>query len=271
MPAEYMGLNGLCQGYFCYRCGKTCNMVGSGHGEGNCEPNPRLVLALRRLNSGEPMAAFDQGGGCPCGLQKECTPDCSLYKTNCTHDWVYDGTGGGHRGEYVHKCSKCGKDDWFAKPEPRVVSVPANSIPQHANLGSKLAATLDELESDKIKSVADKENADLEKIRKERAALEVLRDETINQITNSIESGKVPRIVVKSYEKRQWILDAVKGNAAHQAVWENLKSWARTNALVIRVIEEHDGGGMESWISITVDPVRPGTRDSRGHSWENKE
>lgn len=196
------------------------------------------------------MAAYDQGGGCPCGLQKECTSDCSLYQNYCTHDWVYDGTGGGHRGEYDHKCNKCGKTDWFAKP----------MYSTKQSLGAKLSATIDELESAKIKSLADKSTADLEKIRKERAALESLRDETINQITSSIESGKVPRIVVKSYEKQQWIRSAVKGDAPHQAVWENLKSWARTNALVVRVIEEHDGVGIESWISITVDPVRPGTR-----------
>lgn len=174
------------------------------------------------------MAAFDQGGGCPCGLHKECIPGCN-YKNHAT--------------------------PLILQEHFRV-----NSITQKPSLGVKLSATIDELESAKIKSLADKSTADLEKIRKERAALEVLRDETIKQLTDSIESGKVPRIIVKSYEKRQWIRSAVKGDAPHQAVWENLKSWARTNALVIRVIEEHDGGGMESWISITVDPVRPGTR-----------
>lgn len=25
------------------------------------------------------MAKYDQGGGCPCGLQKECDPDCEHY------------------------------------------------------------------------------------------------------------------------------------------------------------------------------------------------
>ena len=30
------------------------------------------------------------------------------------HDWVYDGHGGGHRGEYDHTCADCGATDWFA-------------------------------------------------------------------------------------------------------------------------------------------------------------
>ena len=51
MPAEHYGPNGeLRQGYFCYRCGKSCNMVGTGHGEGKCEPNPELVNQLIKAN-----------------------------------------------------------------------------------------------------------------------------------------------------------------------------------------------------------------------------
>lgn len=51
MPAEYLNENGgLMQGWFCLRCGKTTNMVGSGHGPGKCEPNPELVEKLRKAN-----------------------------------------------------------------------------------------------------------------------------------------------------------------------------------------------------------------------------
>jgi len=50
MPAEHMTPRGLAQGYFCYTCGKGCNMVGSGHGPGKCEPNPTYVAELRELN-----------------------------------------------------------------------------------------------------------------------------------------------------------------------------------------------------------------------------
>ena len=51
MPAEYNLPNGgLAQGYFCYNCGKTCNMYGTGHGPGKCEPNPEYVKALIKAN-----------------------------------------------------------------------------------------------------------------------------------------------------------------------------------------------------------------------------
>jgi len=34
----------------------------------------------------------------------------------CVHKWKYDGHGGGHQGQYVHKCTKCGASDWFSEP-----------------------------------------------------------------------------------------------------------------------------------------------------------
>ena len=42
--------NKLSQGYFCTRCGEVTNMVGTGHGEGKCTPNLKLVEQLIKLN-----------------------------------------------------------------------------------------------------------------------------------------------------------------------------------------------------------------------------
>lgn len=50
MPAEYNTPKGLAQGYFCYNCGQSCNMYGTGHGPGKCEPNPEYVKVLKELN-----------------------------------------------------------------------------------------------------------------------------------------------------------------------------------------------------------------------------
>lgn len=33
----------------------------------------------------------------------------------CEHNWKYDGLGGGHNGQYYHKCSKCHERDWFGR------------------------------------------------------------------------------------------------------------------------------------------------------------
>lgn len=34
------------------------------------------------------MAKYDHGGGCPCGLYKECQPDCREYKESLTSDFT---------------------------------------------------------------------------------------------------------------------------------------------------------------------------------------
>ncbi len=51
MTPEYRNPDGtLSQGYFCPICGKTSNMVGTGHGLGACRPNPELVAKLVEAN-----------------------------------------------------------------------------------------------------------------------------------------------------------------------------------------------------------------------------
>jgi hypothetical protein len=47
---EHMRPEGLSQGYYCFRCGQSCNMYAIGHGDGKCEPNPELVKELMELN-----------------------------------------------------------------------------------------------------------------------------------------------------------------------------------------------------------------------------
>jgi hypothetical protein len=52
MPAEHLRPDGkLYQGYYCTRCGAAgVNMLGTGHGEARCEPDPELVRALLFVN-----------------------------------------------------------------------------------------------------------------------------------------------------------------------------------------------------------------------------
>lgn len=184
---EHIRPNGLAHGYFCYTCGQSCNMVGTGHGEGKCVPNPDLVKTLIYLNRGD-------------------------------------------------------------------TNMPTET------LGQKLAATLDELEKAKIEGLEKQANADREKIRKERLSLTRLKEDTIANLTASIVEGKVPLIKIKDYDRRKWVQEAVKGKAAHQDIWNELTAWARSNALHIKIEDAHDGVGIESWINLTVVPVRPGYR-----------
>lgn len=128
------------------------------------------------------------------------------------------------------------------------------------SLGSKLAETLDALEAANLKTLEEKANADIEKIKQERDKLVRMVDGFRSQIETAITNGRVPLIKEKDYEKKNWIRSAVAKKAKHQDVWDNFGSWARTNAIYIVVKEAHDGIGIEDWVNITVEPVRKGYR-----------
>lgn len=127
-------------------------------------------------------------------------------------------------------------------------------------LGEKLAKTVDELEAAKIKALEEKAAADLAKIRKERQELFNFVDDFRQYLIDTITAEKVPAKKVTNYDRQRWIREAVKGTAAHQDIWNGLRNWAREQALVIIAREDHDGMGMDSWITLTADAVRPGTR-----------
>lgn len=127
-------------------------------------------------------------------------------------------------------------------------------------LGEKLAKTVDELEAAKIKKLEEQAAADLAKVRKERQELHNFVEDFRQYLIDTITADKVPAQKVKNYERQQWIRDAVKGTAKHQDIWNGLRNWAREQALTVIAREEHDGMGMESWITLTADAVRPGTR-----------
>ncbi len=70
------------------------------------------------------MAKYDHGGGCPCGLYKECEPGCREYKESLTSDFA----------EY-HRMLEMNKDpereaywDRVAKEFPGMYDVPIKNV-----------------------------------------------------------------------------------------------------------------------------------------------
>lgn len=126
-------------------------------------------------------------------------------------------------------------------------------------LGEKLKQTLDELERAKIEGLEKQHQADMEKIRRERADtadwINSLKDLLISQI----ESGKVPLKKVKNYERKKWVKDAVRGFAANSDLWDELARFWKSEGLEIVVSDAHDGAE-ESWINITLSVLPPRTR-----------
>lgn len=127
-------------------------------------------------------------------------------------------------------------------------------------LGDKLAKTIAELDAAKINTLDAQAIADLAKIRKDREALSTFVDNFRDYLIDSIMAEKVPARKVTDYTRQEWVRQAAKGSAAHQDIWNSLRNWASEQGLVVVVREEHDGQGMASWITLTVDTVRSSTR-----------
>lgn len=131
---------------------------------------------------------------------------------------------------------------------------------EQQTLGAKLAKTLDELEVAKIKSLEEKAAADLAAIRKERQELFNFVSDFRQSLIDTITAGKVPAVKVREYNRQRWIREAIKGTAAHQDIWNELRDWARKQLLIIVTEEGHDGVGVKSWLVLTAHAIRPGTR-----------
>lgn len=128
-------------------------------------------------------------------------------------------------------------------------------------LGEQLAKTFAELETAKITALNERAAADLVKVRRERDTLNHFVDDFRQYLIDTITAEKVPAKKVSDYTRQEWIRQAIKRNAKHQDIWDGLSKWAREQALVIVAREEHDGVGMESWITLTANAVRGSTRD----------
>lgn len=122
------------------------------------------------------------------------------------------------------------------------------------SLGDKLKKTLDELEEAKIKGLEAQANADLAKLRKDRADKETLVKRIKNQMVEQIEAGNIPLVKITSYEQQAWIHKAEKGKAEFQVLWSDLIQELGQEKLRLVVSDDHDGVGIKSWINISVIP-----------------
>lgn len=130
------------------------------------------------------------------------------------------------------------------------------------SLYEKLKSTIDLLEEAKQKSIEEKINADLEKLKKEKEEIEQFVSKIKNEIIEKIQDGKFPFIKITDYNKQKWIQDAMVGKAKYSSIWNDMIHFFNKERIKIIVKDEHDGMGMKSWITITVDIVKNGYRGS---------
>jgi hypothetical protein len=133
-------------------------------------------------------------------------------------------------------------------------------------LGEKLKLILDEMNRAKVEGLLAQHNADMEKIRKERTDIEDWIKHVTEKMVSQINAGKVPLVVLKNYDRQQWVRKAKLSNAEHQDIWNDFRQFWHSEGLDPIISEDHDGMGMESWINITVKVLPNKPRSHIGNS-----
>lgn len=133
-------------------------------------------------------------------------------------------------------------------------------IKDQPTLGSKLKELLEELEAANIKSLELQHLADLSKIREKRLQKSEFTKYIIDTFVLQLEQNKIPYLKIKDYTDATWIREAVKQKAEFQDIWNDLVSYFNKQNCHIVVNDQHDGIGMESWITITLKPQLFNTR-----------
>lgn len=123
-------------------------------------------------------------------------------------------------------------------------------------LGDQLQATITELEQGGIRAASEQAAADLKKVRADREARQFKLDQLKLKIVNVIKMDKVPFVKINDYSEQKWFKDALIGKAKNQELWTEFTEFFRNEKLAIQINNQHDGGGMESWITITVMPTK---------------
>ena len=125
------------------------------------------------------------------------------------------------------------------------------------SLGSKLADTVERARAanvalEKMWDARAREKA--ERLReKDSGLIEKLR----TQITHNIEDGLIPAVKVSSYEEQEKLRQWGRGNGENLDLFESFQAWAAENEIALNFREDHDGGGMSSWITVIVTPAEP--------------
>lgn len=131
-----------------------------------------------------------------------------------------------------------------------------------ATLGEQLKATLDAIKAKEINQVQ-RENAKRQsKIERDRLGRKRLIEDLTTSIGSDIAHNKVPSIKVKNYDHQEW-LRRVNGLGPRSVtrllpdydLWFEFISVMHDEGLNVRLVEDHDGVGMNSWINVIVVPI----------------
>lgn len=125
-----------------------------------------------------------------------------------------------------------------------------------SSLGAQLQQTLNTLAANNLAQERAKDADALAQIAKDQKLREDLVQNLMASITDSVQKGLVPTHKITDYTLKEWIRNCLKSpKTAYYPIWNDLLQWAQTQQLTLSVHDEHDGGGMDEWITIRVHPA----------------
>ena len=77
-----------------------------------------------------------------------------------------------------------------------------------------------------------------------------------DKLSEQILSRREPSYKITSTDLRAWVNACNLGytNVDDRDIWEIFLNWLKSEDLVLKITEEHDGMGMRDWITIRVSP-----------------
>lgn len=125
------------------------------------------------------------------------------------------------------------------------------------SLGNKLQKIINDEAAAKAKAEADKVEAQRRRDEKARRAQQNIVDRFIEHVNEKIAQGRVPRFKVENFVLQQWVKQCTSRGCDPEGydIWLQAAKWAFSEGLEVKVVDEHDGMGMKSWVSLVVQPM----------------
>lgn len=130
-----------------------------------------------------------------------------------------------------------------------------------SKLGEILKANAARIEGEAEAARIAKEQAEARKQEELRYHVRSFVARVISHFTHEITTGKLPKPYKVSHytdlQAQKWAVGGANINPMPEdhpgrAEYEMLIKWAEENELELRVVDDHDGMGMQSWKNITV-------------------
>jgi hypothetical protein len=123
-------------------------------------------------------------------------------------------------------------------------------------LGEKLRTTLKSEINAKLEEERKAREAEARRIAVKRVGREVLISRIKDVFIDKITQGEKPLYKITSTEQRSWINSCMGARQLEDLdLWDTFTAWLKSEDLLVKVTNDHDGFGNLDWIIVHAIPV----------------